>query len=90
MTKIIYMKYAYILLFAYLFAAGCSSQGDSSDRSGELKTYKRQMDSLNQVKIDQQRVLDSLENTNRIKEEQLRQLKIAQDSLNKILKEENK
>ena len=84
------MKFTYILLFAYLLASGCSSHGGSTDRSEELKTYKRQMDSLNQVKTDQQRVLDSLENASRIKEEQLRQLKIEQDSLNKILKEENK
>lgn len=84
------MKYSYLLLFAFFIAAGCSSSGSSSDKNREMKLYKKQLDSLKQVKNEQQRVLDSLENSGRMKEEQLRQLKLEQDSLNKILKEENK
>ncbi|MCI0474038.1 MAG: hypothetical protein L0Y76_10700, partial [Ignavibacteria bacterium] len=82
--------YTYILLFAYFLASGCSSYSDGQDRNAELNTYKKQLDSLNRLKMEKQRTLDSLENASRIKEEQLMQLKIEQDSLNKILKEENK
>jgi len=84
------MKYTYLLLFAFLLAGGCSSSSNSSERSLELKNYKRQLDSLNKVKKDQLKTLDSLENESRIKEEQLRKLQMEQDSLNKILKEINK
>jgi hypothetical protein len=84
------MKYSYLLVFALFIAAGCSSSGSSSEKNNEMKSYKKQLDSLNQVKKDQQRVLDSLENESSMKEEQLKQLQLEQDSLNKILKEMNK
>jgi|WetSurSiteA1Bulk_404760.scaffolds.fasta_scaffold39546_1 hypothetical protein len=84
------MKYSYLLVFALFIAAGCSSSGSSTNNSNEMKSYKRQLDSLNQVKKDQQRILDSLENESRVKEEQLKRLQLEQDSLNQILKEINK
>lgn len=81
------MKYIYFLIFPILLLIGCTSS-DSGKIDEDLKNLKMSIDTLKVQYQKNDKILDSLKQANKLKEEQLLQYQQSLDSLKKNLQEE--